>query len=252
MPRERLAADFRSRPDHAGWSLLRYAQRVLREAHRHEPEGMDQSRLQPDQFKRLARPRGIYDLQPVHAGPMRLRSEQQVQRNVRKLSQVQTALRKIRGKHPVTVRVLTTLIIVLPFLLTTDPAGAVREPEYYAKTAMASRIKAIAVVLTVDTIEQNRQMTFKRVTFRLKHPFSDNVPASFNGTCFSVDRTWQDPGVGGTIYHYPEKGQTVFVTIAADGGSITSYTVLDEESEKRFIKNPGKIRYSFGKASVEP
>ncbi|HOW55905.1 MAG TPA: hypothetical protein PLR60_14795 [Syntrophorhabdaceae bacterium] len=151
-----------------------------------------------------------------------------------------------------TARVLAVLIIVLPFLLTADPAGAVREPEYYAKTAMASRIKAIAVVRSVDTIDQDSRRTLKRVTFDLKHPFSDNVPASFNGTCFSVDHKWQDPGVGGTIYHSPEKGQTVFVTIAADGGSITSYTVLDGESEKRFIKNPGKIRYTFGKALVDP
>ena len=113
---------------------------------------------------------------------------------MRKLSQVQTTLRIIRGKHPVTARVFTTLIIVLPFLLTADPAGAVREPEYYAKTARASRIKAIAVVLSVDTIEQNRRMTLKRVTFRLKHPFSDNVPASFNGTCFPWTTNGRTPG----------------------------------------------------------
>lgn len=149
------------------------------------------------------------------------------------------------------LRLFIALITILPCFLCPDPAGAVREPEYYAKTARASRIKAIAVVRSVDTIDQDSRRTLKRVTFQLKHPFSDNVPASFNGTCFSVDHKWQDPGVGGTIYYYPEKGQTVFVTIAAEGGSITSYTVLDEESEKRFIKNPGKIRYSFGKASVE-
>lgn len=146
---------------------------------------------------------------------------------------------------------MVSVMAVWILFFTAISADAVRLPEFYARMAAASKIKATAVVKSVETIERTKRSTFKKVVFELTHPFSDAVPATFSGTCYSVDHSWQEPGAGGTIHHYPRKGERVYVTVSADGGSITSYTPVDETLEKMFIQNPGKIRYGMGKAYLE-
>ena len=133
-------------------------------------------------------------------------------------------------------RVLS-VVAVWVFLFTAIPTEAVRLPEFYARMAEASKIKATAVVTSVEIIERTKRSTSKKVVFELRHSFSDH--------------SWQEPGAGGEIYHYPRKGQRVYVTISTDGGSITSYTAIDETLERMFIENPGKIRYGMGKAYLE-
>jgi hypothetical protein len=140
---------------------------------------------------------------------------------------------------------------ILVFLFAAASAEAVMPPGHYARMAEASKIKAIAVVKSVQVIERTKLSTHKRVVFDLKHPFNEAVPETFSGTCYSVDHAWQEPGAGGTIYHYPSAGAAVYVTVASDGGSITSYTVLNEAAEEQFLQNPGRIRYGMGKAYLE-
>jgi hypothetical protein len=146
---------------------------------------------------------------------------------------------------------VVSVMAVWVFLFTAISTEAVRLPQFYADMAEASKIKATAVVTSVEIIERTKRSTSKKVVFELRHSFSDSVPATFSGTCYSVDHSWQEPGAGGTIYHYPKKGQRVYVTISADGGSITSYTAIDEALEGMFIENPGKISYGMGKAYLE-
>jgi len=150
-----------------------------------------------------------------------------------------------------TVFRMVSVMAVWVLFFTASSADAVRLPEFYARMAEVSKIKATAVVISVEIIERTERSTFKKVVFALRHSFSDAVPTTFSGTCYSIDHSWQEPAAGGTIYHYPRKGEKVYVTIGADGGSITSYTAVDETLEKMFIQNPGKIRYGMGKAYLE-
>jgi hypothetical protein len=141
-----------------------------------------------------------------------------------------------------------TLLIQLFLVVAVLSAGAVMPPDHYRRMAEESKIKAIAVVKSVEVIERTKRSTLKRVVFEMKHPFSADVPLSFTGTCYSVDHAWQEPGVGGTIYYYPAEGTTVFVTVAADGGTITGMVSLGEEEQKKFIAHPERIRYGMGGA----
>lgn len=144
----------------------------------------------------------------------------------------------------------TILCAVLTIMCCTA-ALAVLPPSHYRDAAQTSQIKAIAVVQAVSVIDENKRYTSKRVTFRLARSFAgERVPASFRGTCVSVDHSWQEPGVGGELYYYPVKGQRVFVTVSRDGGTITSYTPLTPGLERAMTENPGGIRYGMGKATV--
>jgi len=159
-------------------------------------------------------------------------------------------MRNAPSKRTALVAVFT-LPILLFLVSAVLPAGAVMPPDHYRRMAEESKIKAIAVVKSVEVIERTKRSTHKRLVFEMKHAFSTEVPETFTGTCYSVDRAWQDPGVGGTIYYYPAEGTTVFVTVAADGGPITGMVILNEETEKRFMAHPERIRYGMGGARLE-
>lgn len=159
-------------------------------------------------------------------------------------------MRNAPSKRTALVAVFT-LPVLLFLVAAVLPAVAVMPPDHYRRMAEESKIKAIAVVKSVEVIERTKRSTLKRVVFEMKHPFSVDAPRSFTGTCYSVDRAWQDPGVGGTIYYYPVKGTTAFVTVAADGGMITGLVILNEEIEKQFMAHPERIRYGVGGAYLE-
>ncbi|MCW7754729.1 hypothetical protein OOT00_12130 [Desulfobotulus sp. H1] len=137
------------------------------------------------------------------------------------------------------------------FFCLSSSAQAVMPPDFYARLAENSGVKAIARVADIEILEKNRRSTQKRVRFELIHSMGPPVGEVFYGTCFSVDYSWQQPGEGGTIYFYPVRGVLVFVTIAADGGSITSYTPITEKSAGLFVQNPERIRYGMGRAWLE-
>ena len=104
-------------------------------------------------------------------------------------------------------------------------ANAVMPPHYYQTLAKKAKIKAIAVVERVEVLREDRRSSTQRVQFRLEKAFfGSDVPKNFSGNCESVLHFWQKPGVGGTIYYYPHKGDRVFVAVSNNGGSIYSYT----------------------------
>lgn len=142
-------------------------------------------------------------------------------------------------------------VLVFLFSAFCFSAESVMPPDVYARMSEQSKIKATAVVEEVQVLETGKQSTWKSVVFRLRHPMSEGVPEKFSGTCYSVDHEWQQPPAGGTIYFYPEKGDLVYVTVAADGGSITSYTYLNDVMESLFIDNAEKIRYGMGNAWLD-
>lgn len=140
---------------------------------------------------------------------------------------------------------------ILFFFLLVLPACAVMPPDHYARMAENSKIKATASVESVKVLETGKHCSLKKVIFRLRHSFSDNISEVFSGTCYSVDHDWQQPLAGGTLYFYPEKGDLVFVTVAGDGGTITSWTYLNDVMEELFIDNKDKIRYGMGNAWLD-
>ena len=149
------------------------------------------------------------------------------------------------------IRYRTIFPALILFLLLAGPAAGVMPPEHYARMAENSKIRATAVVDSVKVLETTKESTTKKVIFSMRHGFGTYVPETFSGICFSVDWPWQSPMAGGTIYFYPEKGDLVFVTVAADGGPITSYTYLDENLETLFVGNPDRIRFGMGNAYLE-
>ncbi|HQO83778.1 MAG TPA: hypothetical protein PLS21_07275 [Synergistales bacterium] len=144
-----------------------------------------------------------------------------------------------------------TFQALLLVLVLAETASGVMPPDHYAEMSERSKIKATALVLSVEILETTKEHTMKRVSFFLRHPFSDGVPDHFSGICFSVDWPWQSPMAGGTIYFYPETGDKVYVTVASNGGGITSYTYLNEGLESLFVDNPDKIRYGMGNAWLD-
>ena len=144
---------------------------------------------------------------------------------------------------------LTTLI--MPLALAIPAAFAVRSPEHYENLAHSSKIKAIAIVKEIKALDESKQATRKEVVFQLEKGLGNDLPQYFRGTCFSVDHSWQDPGVGGTIYYYPQKDSKVLVTVSSNGGAITSYTTLSPELEAE-IRNNGlaNISFAMGRAAI--
>lgn len=151
----------------------------------------------------------------------------------------------------------STIIFFILFFLTCQEAFGVLPPEVYKRAIDSSDIKAIAVVKKVEIIYETNRSTFKKVFFKLEKSltrglFHKKVPKKFSGSCYSVDHKWQDPGFGGTIHHYPWKGEMVLVTVGSDGGSITSYTTLSPAFEEELRKNGLKnIDFGMGHASIK-
>ena len=132
-------------------------------------------------------------------------------------------------------------------------AFAVLPPQVYAERAEKSDIKAIAIVKGVTVLDHYNAVDEKRVTFeRVKSFGRVQAPVTFTGLCKSVNKRWfeKGPGVGGDIYYYPEKGETVYVMIRTDGSEITSYTRLTPELEKALTSNFKSVKTKMGTAYV--
>lgn len=116
-------------------------------------------------------------------------------------------------------------------------AQAVMMPEFYEKRERESKIKAIAMVEQVEVVAKypERGVEEKKVTFRsLRTLTGEKVPETFTGYCYSVIEG-KLPAPGGTIYCYPIKGLKVYVAIDDNGGTITGYSAITDEVEKRII-----------------
>ncbi len=137
-------------------------------------------------------------------------------------------------------------------LLAAHPAGAVMPPVHYQLQAEASAIKAIARVEKVEPLDSSRRFSTQKTTFKLMgDPYRIGVSERFSGTSSAVLHIWQKPGVGGNVYLYPKVGELVFVTVAENGGAITSYTPLTPALEKSLMETPWRIRYGMRTAQVE-
>jgi len=146
-------------------------------------------------------------------------------------------------KKPGTIFFFCILFMGLNILSGTT-VFAVLPPQFYEKAVESSAIKVIAVVEDIIVLEETNQSTHKKVIFNLERSFNGDAPQKLTGTCYSVDHTWQHPGMGGTIYYYPHRGSRVFVTINSDGGSITSYTRITSQINEE-LKNNGLKNISF-------
>lgn len=80
-------------------------------------------------------------------------------------------------------RTFQTLLLVL---VLAETASGVMPPDHYAEMSERSKIKATALVLSVEILETTKEHTMKRVSFFLRHPFSDGVPDHFSGICFPL------------------------------------------------------------------
>lgn len=149
-------------------------------------------------------------------------------------------------------KIMLAGLISLVVFCVAAPAWAILPPEVYARKARMSKIKAVAVVEAVKVMEETKRSTHKKVVFRLERAFSPQTPQTFSGTCYSVDRKWQNPGVGGTIYYYPTKGQRVLVTVSTDGGPITSFTPITSDLAAELdASGLANIIFVMGRAKIQ-
>jgi hypothetical protein len=129
---------------------------------------------------------------------------------------------------------------------------AVMPPEVYRQTIEQSRIKAVATVDRVKTTHTGWHFSSQTTSFTLITPyFKTSVPQHFSGTSDAELWPWQKPDAGGKLYFYPKKGDSVFVTISQDGGTITSYTIASKPIVDALENTPEKIRFGLGNAFVE-
>ena len=126
---------------------------------------------------------------------------------------------------------------------------AVRAPEHYRSEIMSSKIKAVAVIESVETVEKNRKWSRKKVVFSLVKAFESSVRKKFSGYCYSVDSEKQEPGEGGNLFFYPVEGEKVLVTVKKNGSEITSLTFLTKKLEKKLNSHGlSGVKFVMGKA----
>lgn len=145
---------------------------------------------------------------------------------------------------------LRFFLSILILLMVASVANS-SEPDYLARHAEESEIKAIAVVSSVQRMSRNSDGTFKRVTFKRVYAITPYTPKKFVGSCKTMESRWQkrSPDV---VYFKPKRGQKVYVTITTNGGAITSYTLLNRELETVLKEEPWRVTYSKGRAIVTP
>ena len=136
-------------------------------------------------------------------------------------------------------------------MLFRSPVVNAGETDYLALLAEGSEIKAIATVSNVQKMSRNRDGTFTRVTFKRIYALTPYTPKSFVGACKVMESRWQKRAKG-TVYFNPRQGQRVYVTISTNGGAITSYTLINSELDYVVRKEPYRLAYHKGKASVTP
>jgi len=145
------------------------------------------------------------------------------------------------------LRIAITVLLVL----LAAPAVNAGEPDYLALLAEDSEIKAIATVSKVQKMSRNGDGTFTRVVFKRVYALTPFTPKSFVGACKVMESKWQKR-TEGFVYFKPRQGQRVYVTITTNGGAITSYTPVSSELDHVVRKEPHRLAYSKGRASVIP
>jgi len=137
------------------------------------------------------------------------------------------------------------------FLVLTALPSMAGDQDYLALMAEESEIKAIAVIAKVQNMGGYSDGTLKRVTFKRVYAVTPDTPKSFVGGCKTLESRWQKRAEG-TVYFKPKPGQRVFVTVSTDGGAITSLTPISADLDYVIRKEPNRLTYSRGRASILP
>jgi len=151
-------------------------------------------------------------------------------------------------RRPFTMMVAASFIVGLIVF----PAFAVMPPEIYANASEESKIKAIATIEDVETLNVGERYSSKNVIFKIEYALTKDTPEIFTGFCQSVDTEEQKNNimVGGNTYFYPHSGMRVFVTVQKNGGRITSMTPLTPELERAIRETPERVRYGINRAYI--
>ncbi len=143
-------------------------------------------------------------------------------------------------------------LLIFLISLFAPAAQAIMPQEVYARASRESHIKAIATIVDVKIIHVGKRATLKDASFQLEYALTDDTPATFIGSCESVDTPQQKSNimVGGNIYFYPKVGNRVFVTISDNDGSITSMTPMTPELEQIIREEPERIKYGITRVRI--
>ena len=135
------------------------------------------------------------------------------------------------------------LLLVITFNFT--PSFALMPPEYLKESVQKSQIKTPAIVKKIKQIENKKGNRLIQVYFESMY---QTPPYYFSGTCWTYkSRTPWDVPMTGPVFYYPRKNQKVFVTIAADGGSITSFVEMNEKFIENLKTYPERLKFgAFG------
>jgi hypothetical protein len=145
------------------------------------------------------------------------------------------------------IRIAISLFVLL---LTVSMVHA-EDTDYLSLLAQESEIQAIATVGEVLIMSNNADGTFKRIKFNRIYAVTPYTPKSFVGGCKTLKYSWQKRAPG-MVYFKPRPGQRVYVTITTNGGAITSYTPINAELDHVVRKEPHRLAYSKGRASIIP
>lgn len=133
------------------------------------------------------------------------------------------------------------VILGLYFLFNFSIAYAVRHPDVYQQLIQKSEIKAVAVVKKVQITDWEMGHQTKKVWFETIKALNDTTPKEFTGYCMSYKNRWpwddSEPVEGGYIFHYPEKGEHVVVSVSENNAFIHSFSSIDKEMEQELMKN---------------
>ncbi len=97
-------------------------------------------------------------------------------------------------------RVFPALVIIM---ISAGTVPGVMPPEHSTEMARRSKIKAAAIVNSVEILEITKDSTMKKVPFSLSRTFAEGVTEHFSGKCFSVDWSWQNPMARVNVFFYP-------------------------------------------------
>ncbi len=135
-------------------------------------------------------------------------------------------------------------------------------PEVYRKQIAESEIMVLARVKAVNTTEVEETYVTKEVELEVLASYGkDNPGKTATGICYSAGKK---DLIGGKIFYYPHKGDTVFVTMSkprrdqdanADNSAlptITSYTFATPELISVLKKNGvAGLEFGIGKVSIK-
>ena len=86
-------------------------------------------------------------------------------------------------------------LLIFLISLFAPAAQAIMPQEVYARASRESHIKAIATIVDVKIIHVGKRATLKDASFQLEYALTDDTPATFIGSCESVDTPQQKSNI---------------------------------------------------------